>query len=37
MEFIINKDQKIVGLCQDIEKGYLRLTSAPNPYTIRPE
>eukprot|EP00375_Theileria_parva_P000101 XP_762770.1 hypothetical protein [Theileria parva strain Muguga] len=31
------KGKKIVGLNQDIEKPYLRLTSAPNPLIVRPE
>ncbi|KAL8905526.1 MAG: hypothetical protein Q9207_002588 [Kuettlingeria erythrocarpa] len=26
----------VVGRCQDLEKGYFRLTSAPNPDTVRP-
>jgi len=26
----------VVGLCQDLEKKYFRLTSAPNPDTVRP-
>ncbi|KAG0573065.1 hypothetical protein KC19_VG145600 [Ceratodon purpureus] len=27
----------IRGICQEVEKRYLRLTSAPNPQTVRPE
>ncbi|UCS21159.1 uncharacterized protein HLK63_H08745 [Nakaseomyces glabratus] len=33
---IFNKDQRIVGRCQKLEKSYLRLTSEPNPEMIRP-
>ena len=25
------------GLCQDVEKGYFRLTSKPDPHVVRPE
>ncbi|XP_051121214.1 SAC3 family protein A [Andrographis paniculata] len=28
---------RVKGTCQEIEKGYLRLTSAPDPATVRPE
>ena len=28
---------KVVGTCQELEKHYFRLTSAPNPETVRPE
>jgi hypothetical protein len=38
---IINKpiksdNQPLIGTCEKLEKNYLRLTSAPNPSTIRP-
>lgn len=29
-------DQAIIGRCQDLEKKYFRLTSSPNPDTVRP-
>lgn len=31
-----NKDQAIVGRCQELEKRYLRLTSEPDPDKVRP-
>ncbi|CAF3790563.1 unnamed protein product, partial [Rotaria sordida] len=29
-------NQSLIGTCEKLEKNYLRLTSAPNPSTIRP-
>lgn len=31
-----DKNNRIIGLCQDLEKSYLRLTSEPNPNLVRP-
>lgn len=30
------QDEPVVGLCQDLEKNYLRLTSEPDPLKVRP-
>lgn len=31
------ENMKVIGTCQQLEKDYFRLTSAPNPNTVRPE
>ena len=31
------ENMKVVGTCQNLEKDYFRLTSAPDPSTVRPE